>query len=451
MTQIDAILQHYQHFGVNLGLKRIQTLLTALGNPHRQVPIIHVAGTNGKGSVCAYLSSVLTAAGYRVGRYTSPHLIDWCERICLNECAIAPDELEKVLLQVTAAIQDHQGNASPTQFEVITAAAWLYFSQQQVDVAVMEVGLGGRLDATNVCDRPLVSVITSISRDHWQVLGSTLAGIASEKAGILKPGCPTVVGPVPSEAKVVIAQRIADLGCPVVWPNPATECSRSSLLSHNREQDTFDTLRWVECAGIQYPLPLQGRVQLTNSAVAIAALQILQQQGWAISNTAIQQGMAKAKWPGRLQWITWQGQKLLVDGAHNLASAQALGQFVDGLRTGTSVNWIIGMLSSKEHREILEALLKKGDRLFLVPVPDHNSADPEILAKLAQEICPDLKHSQPYPNLTTALEVAYTVAHTETEVNSKSESTHPTHPLTLLCGSLYLVGHFLRSRLEAPG
>jgi dihydrofolate synthase/folylpolyglutamate synthase len=168
--EIDEILKPFQRFGVHLGLERIEKLLADLGNPHQLVPVIHVAGTNGKGSVCAYLSSVLTEVGYRVGRYTSPHLIDWNERIYLNEQPIINEALGELLLQIKAAIPEDCED-SPTQFEAITAAAWLYFAQQQVDIAVMEVGLGGRLDATNVCSQPLATIITSLSREHWQVLG----------------------------------------------------------------------------------------------------------------------------------------------------------------------------------------------------------------------------------------------------------------------------------------
>ncbi|MBE9150058.1 bifunctional folylpolyglutamate synthase/dihydrofolate synthase, partial [Coleofasciculus sp. LEGE 07092] len=218
---IDSLLKPYQRFGVHLGLNRIQRLLSDLGNPHHHIPIIHVAGTNGKGSVCAYLSSILTEAGYQVGRYTSPHLIDWTERICINQKPIPPEALTQLLLQIQAAIPDNCED-SPTQFEVITAAAWLYFAQQQVDIAVIEVGLGGRLDATNVCDRPLATIITSISREHWQVLGSTLAQIATEKAGILKPNCPAIIAPLPPEAKAVVQSRIEQLNCPVVWVEPNT-------------------------------------------------------------------------------------------------------------------------------------------------------------------------------------------------------------------------------------
>ncbi|MEB3211975.1 MAG: Mur ligase family protein, partial [Leptolyngbyaceae bacterium] len=165
---IDSLLDSFGRFGVDLGLDRILALLDTLGNPHAQMPIIHVAGTNGKGSVCAYLSSILTRAGYRVGRYTSPHLVNWTERICINNQPIPADELFAILTHIQRVIGST--SPSPTQFEVFTAAMWVYFAQQAVDIAVIEVGLGGRLDATNVCDRPLVSVITSISRDHWQRL-----------------------------------------------------------------------------------------------------------------------------------------------------------------------------------------------------------------------------------------------------------------------------------------
>lgn len=414
-VDIDAILNPFQRFGVHLGLKRIQKLLENLGNPHHRVPIIHVAGTNGKGSVCAYLSSVLTQAGYRVGRYTSPHLVDWTERICLNEQAIADDTLQQLLLQVQNAICPDE--ETPTQFEVITAAAWLYFAKSRVDIAVIEVGLGGRLDATNVCPRPLVSIITSISREHWQQLGPTLTDIAREKAGILKTNCPAVVGQLPAEAEVVVRSRIIDLGCPVVWVEPALELRTAKIPR---------TPRVVLYQDIEYPLPLLGEMQLSNSAIAIAAIQILQQQGWDISEGAIINGMAKTKWAGRLQWTTWKNHKLLIDGAHNPAAAKSLRQYIDTLNV-KSVKWLIGMLSTKEHDEIFKALLRPGDRLYLVPVPDHSSADPVELAKLARNICP-LAACNTYNELFPALDAAI----------EQSD-------LTVLCGSLYLVGHFLRT------
>jgi len=462
-VDIDSFLKPFQRFGVHLGLERIQKLLADLGNPHHSVPVIHVAGTNGKGSVCAYLSTVLTEAGYRVGRYTSPHLVDWNERICLNEQPISTEALAELLLQVQAAIPENSED-SPTQFEVITAAAWLYFAQQQVDIAVMEVGLGGRLDATNVC-RPLVTIITSLSREHWQVLGPTLADIATEKAGILKPRCPAVVGQLPPEAKAVVEQRINELGCPTVWVKPAVMLlANSENLSpqppslpgkggldspplrgegQGEGSDSFNTkggtkgglrMHWADYEGIQYPLPLLGEIQLSNSAIAIATLQILSSQGWQIPEKAIASGMAKTTWPGRLQWTTWQNHRLLIDGAHNPAAAIALRQYVDTLNT--PVTWVMGILFTKDHAEIFEAILRSGDQLYLVPVPDHSSADPNALATLAASICPELADCHTYPDLFTGLEAA------------TSNVAEASDRLIVLCGSLYLVGYFLKQSVN---
>jgi dihydrofolate synthase/folylpolyglutamate synthase len=448
--KIDSILKPYQRFGVNLGLNRIQKLLHNLGNPHQKVPIIHVAGTNGKGSVCAYLSCILTAAGYQVGRYTSPHLIDWNERICINQKPITSEELENCLMQVVNAIE--KDSETPTQFEVFTAAAWLYFANQKVDIAVIEVGLGGRLDATNVCENPLVSIITSISHEHWQVLGPTVADIAGEKAGILKQNCPAIIGQLPLEAKAVVEKRIEQLNVPAIWPKPALDLgknwaeyhpnlSSSTLdIDHNNCRvgilPAFNQLFPRDILTIKYPLPLLGEIQLMNSALAIATCQILQQQGWKISETAIQNGMANSQWPGRLQWTNWRNHKLLVDGAHNPAAAIALRQYVDTLdnlypeKYGKS--WVMGMLSTKDHADIFQALLEAGDRLYLVPVPDHSSAKPEELAKLALSICPELSHCQTYPDLVTGLDAA---------IGENLDDN-----LTILCGSLYLAGYFFQQQ-----
>ena len=416
MNSIDSFLKRFEHFGVELGLERIYQLLDNLGNPHLQVPIIHIAGTNGKGSVCAYLLSILKAAGYKVGRYTSPHLVDWTERICLNEQEISSSILEQLLQEVEAAILPEQ--PSPTQFEVITAAAWLYFAQQEVDVAVVEVGLGGRLDATNVCHQPIVTVITSISWEHWQRLGPTLSHIAGEKAGILKPRCPAIVGVLPPEAKTVVEKRITELECPVVWTEPA------ELLEESQE---YNSLPVAVYQGIEYKVPLFGDVQLINSAIAIATVRVLETQGWEVPTAAVKQGIAQTKWPGRLQWTTWQNRQLLIDGAHNAAAAQTLGRYVRTLNY-PSISWVMGMLSTKEHSEIFRALLKPGDRLYLVPVPDHSSADVNQLRVIARDICTKLDFCQVYSHLILALEASIT--------DSKN--------LIVLCGSLYLLGHFLR-------
>ena len=424
-TLCEQLLAPFHQFGVNLGLSRIQTLLTALGSPHLSVPMIHVAGTNGKGSVCAYLSTILTAAGYKVGRYTSPHLVDWNERICIDNEPISTESAVTVLDRVIAAIDPI--TPTPTQFEIVTAAMWLYFAQSQVDIAVIEVGLGGRLDATNVCDNPLATAIVSISLEHWQQLGDTIAKIAGEKAGILKPNCPAIIGALPPDAIAVVAERIAALNCPASWVKPAIETSKPrstpqiSLLS--------DPLPWVEFGGIEYPLALLGEMQLTNSAIAIATIQTLRQSGWKISDDAIVTGMANTQWRGRIQWTTWLDRKLLIDGAHNPAAAIALRQYVDTLNT--PISWVMGMLSTKSHLEIFQALLRPEDRLYLVPVPDHSSADPVELANIARSVCSGLDSIDTCADLTTGLTAAMTTTATHQPV---------------LCGSLYLLGYFLKLR-----
>ena len=415
----ESILKSYQHFGIHLGLERIHQLLHKLDNPQQKVPVIHVAGTNGKGSVCAYLSSILTEAGYRVGRYTSPHLIDWTERICINQKPISSTELQKCLERIVAAAEND--TETPTQFEIITAAAWLYFAEQKADIAVIETGLGGRLDATNVCENPLACVITSISLEHWQILGPTVADIAGEKAGILKAKCPAIIGELPAEAKMAIEKRIQELDCPATWVKPAIDLGQG-FAEYQLNQNALK---------IRYELPLLGKIQLMNSAIAIATIENLQNQGWQISETAIKNGIAKTQWPGRLQQTTWNHQTILIDGAHNPAASIALREYVDNLNTSqVPINWVIGILTTKDSDDILKALLKKGDRLYLVPVPDQNSTPPAELAAIAKTVCPELTLCQTFPDLTTALDTAVA----------------DNNNLTVLCGSLYLVGHFLQQQ-----
>ncbi|MEA5511657.1 folylpolyglutamate synthase/dihydrofolate synthase family protein [Crocosphaera sp. UHCC 0190] len=408
---IDLLLKPFQNFGIHLGLERIQTLLADLGNPHQSIPIIHVGGTNGKGSVCAYLSSILTEAGYKAGLYTSPHLIDWTERICLNNQPISENQLIDIVITIKNIIDSY--SESPTQFEVITAAAWVYFAQQKVDIAVIEVGLGGRLDATNVCEQSLVSIITSISREHWQVLGDTIELIAKEKAGIFKPGCPTIIGTVSREVELVFKARIQQLNCPSIWVKPAIYI-----------QDN-----WAKYQDIEYPLPLLGQMQLSNSALAIETVKFLQQKGWNIPLTAIQNGMKKTQWLGRLQWVQWQNTSILVDGAHNPAAAEMLRNYVDTF--GKSIIWVMGILSTKEHDKIFQFLLQPQDSLYLVAVPNHNSANPQELVKLAVTICPNLVAIKTFETVFDALD--------------KAIKNLPSEQLIVLCGSLYLVGHFLGS------
>lgn len=418
-VDIDTLLQPYQRFGVHLGLDRIRRLLVRLGQPQQQIPFVHVAGTNGKGSVCAYLSSALVAAGYRVGRYTSPHLQDWTERIAINDRPITHRDLVAALQRTIAAIDpDFE---TPTLFEVVTAAAWELFARQNLDIAVIEVGLGGRLDATNVAD-PEVAAIASISRDHWQRLGDSLTAIATEKAGILKPQRPVAIAPQVPEVAAVIADRARQLNCPLCWSQPAI------AMEGNRA-----------CyRGIDYALVLHGDVQLVNSAVAIDALQLLRARGWKqLSDAAIARGLAAARWPGRLQWLNWRDRRWLVDGAHNLAAAQALRRYVDETWQSQPKTWLIGLLATKDCDGILQTLLAPGDRLHLVPIPGHQYADPETLAIAASYHYPQLLDCQTHTDLAEAI--------------AQIEHLPPQTPV-IVTGSLYLVGGFskLRNELNKP-
>lgn len=414
IIDIDTLLNPYQKFGISLGLERIKNLLNVLGNPQEKVKIIHVAGTNGKGSVCAYLSSILTQAGYKTGRYTSPHLVNWNERICLNEQPISTEKLITIIKHISTVIDSLE--ECPTLFEVITASAWLYFAECQVDVAVMEVGLGGRLDATNVRDRTLVSIITSISREHWQRLGNTLTEIATEKVGVMKAQCPVVVGNLPLEAIEVVKKRAKILDCPSIWVESAEKFSKNGEI-------------WAKYQDIEYPLPLAGDIQLQNSAISIETTQILQQKGWNIQLADIQEGMRKAKWRGRIEWVTWQGQKMLIDGAHNVAAAKVLRQYVDTL--DKPIIWVMGMLSTKDHQGVFEALLRSQDQLHLVPVPDHSSTDTVFFSQVAQNVNPSLTKVYTYEDLFIALEKVSSIVDNDKEI-------------IVLCGSLYLLGYFLQ-------
>jgi dihydrofolate synthase/folylpolyglutamate synthase len=435
--QINDRLDQYARFGVDLGLDRILALLDRLGNPQNRVPIVHVAGTNGKGSVCASIASILSAAGYRVGRYTSPHLVRWNERVCINGEPIESDHLLAAIEQTIAAIEPNA--PTPTQFEVLTAAAWVAFAAAAVDVAVVEVGLGGRLDATNVCDRPLVSAIVSIGRDHWQRLGDSLAAIAGEKAGILKRDRPAVVGLLPKEAQAVVETRVEALACPTTWVEPAHWVDRSTL--NPSESDLAQSkipiptpIPIAQWRDLRYPLPLLGDVQLQNSAVAMAAIEQLRSQGWVISEAAIWAGMAKVRWPGRMEWLRWDDRVFLLDGAHNVEAAQHLRAYVDRSAAGRSISWAIAMLAVKDITGVFSALLRPGDQLFAFSVEGHSSATPAELVTIAAQVCPQVT-AIACDGLTSALDQS---------LNSSETSSETSRGLTVFCGSLYAIGNAYR-------
>ncbi len=323
-----------------LGLERIQKTLEKLGNPERDFKSIHVAGTNGKGSVVAMLSSVLNESGLRVGMYTSPHLVDFRERIQINGKKIT----KKQVVDLTEEIK--KIDSEMTFFEFATAMAFLYFKKKKVDYAVVEVGLGGRLDATNVLV-PVLSVITNVSNDHEEILGKHVDQIAFEKASIIKEGVP-VVTDVTGSVKLVIWDYAKSMNAP-----------RMEVENKALRLDIDDEKQKIEIAGKKYNLPLLGNFQLDNVSVAIQTLEILKENEKKITQKSIKTGLEKVEWPGRMQIVS-KNPLMIIDGAHNLAGVRSLIQSITGMYEGKIVP-VIGIKKTKDYKEMLKEFEKISD------------------------------------------------------------------------------------------
>jgi dihydrofolate synthase/folylpolyglutamate synthase len=303
------------------GLSHVEELLNRMGDPQLAAKTVHIAGTKGKGSVSAMIAQALSTSGYGTGLYTSPHLINLRERIRVDASLISEAEFAATMAEIKPFIESMKQDTALRQltyFEVLTALAFAYFKKKRVDFQVLEVGLGGRLDATNVVARPAVCIITSISLDHTQILGNTLGEIAREKAGIIKPGCWVVVSPQPEEAASVIRDicrekeaKVVQVGKDITWHKTGGDLHHQSLVIEGRMGEH------------QISIPLLGDFQLENAAVAVGALEILASSGFATSTADITQGLTQVEWPGRFQ-ILQQHPTVLVDGAHNVASMKRL-------------------------------------------------------------------------------------------------------------------------------
>jgi dihydrofolate synthase/folylpolyglutamate synthase len=334
--------------GVALGLERMQRFVAALGDPQRAVPCIHVAGTNGKGSVAAMLESILRAAGWRTGLYTSPHLIRLGERVQVNRQILSPSEITAYVSELRAiaeTIERAEGAAAhPSYFEFMTAMAMLHFQRARCDIAVVEVGLGGRLDATNVVT-PQVSVITSIGLDHCELLGGTLAAIAGEKAGIIKPGRPVVMGRLPAEAEDVVRT--------VAAANEARIFSVREVFGEAIERHPRTNL--------------EGEYQRINAATATLAARQLPAQ-WRIGEAAIERGLGNVQWSGRWQRFSIAGRTVIIDGAHNPEAAGMLDRNLAHLReeTGRAPIIVTGVLGLARARAVLEVCCRYAKEIHLV-------------------------------------------------------------------------------------
>ena len=392
-----------EQFGIKFGLQNISAIVAALGRPDQTFRSIHVAGTNGKGSVAAMAAAALRAAGHRTARYTSPHLLDLAERFVIDGEPVSQGALAGAVADVRATIEAlrERGvlDVQPTFFEVTTAVAFELFRRAHVEVAVLEVGLGGRLDATNVVT-PVVTAITSIAFDHETYLGHSLREIATEKAGIIKPGVPVVVGPLEAEAAAAVETIAIQRGAEII----------RATASH---ADGFT-------------VGLAGAHQRVNAGIAVRVLQTADACGIAVPRAAIAAGVADPRWPGRLDRRRFpDGRELLLDAAHNPAGATALASYLKADGRGQRP-LVFAAMRDKHVREMLEALLPEASRLVATAASTPRSAEPEAIAAVARELSPTLEIDVA-PGAAAALDCAWRTA-----------------PDIVVAGSIFLLGDVLK-------
>ena len=367
LAYIHAV--HWQ--GHKPGLDRIRTLLEALGNPHQKLQFVHIAGTNGKGSTAAMMDSCLRAAGYKAGMFTSPFINRFNERIQVNGIPIPDQDLVQLVEQVQPAAQAMED--VPTEFELITALGMLYFVQQNCDIVVLEVGLGGALDSTNIIPPPACAVITALGMDHVKELGPALADIAAAKAGIIKPGSPVVSYGGEPEADKVIADTARAQGAPLT----VVDFSRLQLRSASLDGLVFD---FDGLEGLT--LPFLASYQARNAAVAITALRALCGRGWNISDQAIRQGLAQVRWPGRFELLR-RDPPFLLDGSHNAHGMRATVASLRERFPGEKFVFLISIMADKDWDKMLQLLLPLAKCFVTVTAPSPRAIPaPDLAAQI---------------------------------------------------------------------
>jgi len=417
--QSIAYLEGLGHFGIRLGMDRIEQLLLVLGHPERKIKTIHVAGTNGKGSVASMISAILAEAGLRAGKFTSPHLVRYNERIQINEKEISDTEFAEVVSKVREIAEDlvkKEACEQPTQFEILTAAAFQYFAASRVDYAVIEVGLGGLWDSTNLIT-PLVSVITNIALDHTKVLGGTLEEIAMQKAGIIKEKIPVVTG-------------AAGDGLPPIQVMSAVKQAPLYVYGYSFKgteiSSSMDGQRFILQAGTnyasEYEIRLPGEHQIMNASLAIVAAKIVSKQDSRITEEHLHLGAAHTEWPGRLEKIA-SSPDVILDGAHNPDGATALRSALDKYYPSAGRFFVFGMMADKSVDEVIKILFRPSDTVFTVRADDGPRA--AEAADLAARI----------GSMATAADDVMTAYRTACEMAGAGD-------IVCVCGSLYLVGTF---------
>ncbi|HUX48026.1 MAG TPA: folylpolyglutamate synthase/dihydrofolate synthase family protein [Dehalococcoidia bacterium] len=403
-------------------LKHVEELLNRMGNPQLAAMTIHIAGTKGKGSISAMIAQVLSSSGYKTGLYTSPHFHILRERISIDGSLISEAEFAAAMAEIKPFIESMRKDTAfrqLTYFEALTALAFAYFKKKQVDFQVLEVGLGGRLDATNVA-RPIICIITPISLDHTQILGNSLEEIAGEKAGIIKSGCWVVLSPQPEEAALVISDicrekkaKVVQVGKDITWHKIGGDLSPQSLVIEGRGNN------------YQVSIPLSGDFQLENAASAVAALEVLGSAGFAISTADIARGLARVKWPGRFH-ILQEYPTVLVDGAHNVASIKRLVDNIKGYFAHKRIFLVFGTSCDKDIPGIINELVPLSPQVIVTRAA-HSRAAP--LSTMVAE----------FSKQGIELEIRETV----TEAISRALSLADRTDLICVTGSLFVVAEAL--------
>jgi dihydrofolate synthase/folylpolyglutamate synthase len=414
--QTVEYLYGIQLFGIKLGLENIRALLALMGNPHETPPLagrfIHIAGTNGKGSVAAMLSAIGQRAGLRVGLYTSPHLVSFCERIQVNNQPIPEADVVRLVGEIRPLMQRVAGmpeRAHPTFFEAITALALRYFQERRCDLVIWETGMGGRLDATNVVT-PMVSVITNIQLDHAAYLGDTIPKIAAEKAGIIKPRVPVVTAAADMGALVVIGRAATQLHAPLTVVKPS-DC-----------QPIGEDLRGqrVRVGELECMVPLLGSYQAVNAATAVTTARL----ALKVPDEMICEGLARTRWPGRFHILPGE-PPVVLDGAHNPAAAEELRETLARHFRGRRLTLVLGILRDKDREGFCRALLPCVDEVLTVRVASERTTNPAELVELCRKLAP-----------TIPVRNANTLAAALEECTEESG-------VVVVTGSLFLVGETL--------
>ncbi|HTZ17462.1 MAG TPA: folylpolyglutamate synthase/dihydrofolate synthase family protein [Dissulfurispiraceae bacterium] len=434
-------LYSLQKFGIKLGLDKTEAILSLADNPHKKMKCIHVAGTNGKGSVSAMIASVLKAHGFRVGLFTSPHLVSFTERIRVNDRDISEAEVSELTTEIRSAIENADRDLNPTFFEVVTAIAFVYFVRQKVEWAVIETGMGGRLDATNLV-LPEVSVITNISCDHREFLGDSLAVIAGEKAGIIKRGVPVVSAGQQKDAEDVIASAACDRSAPlVVYGRDFSGCLKSTGI----EGTYFDYSNGTVNLDRLFT-PLAGEYQVVNASLAVKAVSIAIGKNDfnndvgadlcacpQLSVEAVRKGLASTRWRGRLELVS-SDPPVIVDGAHNAEAAGALAGFVTGYLPDRKIIMVLGIMADKDIKEILDALLPVAAETIFTSPAYSRAESPDRLA--------DLARAEGFANIRVAATLRDALGAAK-ELQSSLSGAKPA--VIIITGSFYTAGEALEA------